>query len=60
MEMVDVKIVGDDGRTRRLQDHTPIADALKKRQVSQTAVYVITLPGHQSNVAQLAERHLFS
>ena len=60
MSQVEVRIVGDDGRTRWLREHTPIADALKKRQVSQAAVYVITLPGHQSNVAQLAERHLFS
>jgi len=60
MSQVEVRIVGDDGRTRWLREHTPIADALKKRQVSQAAVYVITLPGHQSDVAQLAERHLFS
>jgi HD superfamily phosphohydrolase len=60
MSQVDVRIVGDDGRTRWLREHTPIAEALRNRQVSQAAVYVITLPGHQSDVAQLAERHLFS
>ncbi len=56
---VDVRIVGDDGRTRWLREHTPIAEALRTRQVSQSAAYVITLPGHESTVAQLAERHLF-
>ena len=60
MSQVDVRIVGDDGRTRWLREHTPIAEALRNRQVSQAAVYVITLPGHLSDVAQLAERHLFS
>ncbi len=60
MSQVDVRIVGDDGRTRWLREHTPIAEALRTRQVSQAAVYVITLPGHESDVAQLAERHLFS
>jgi hypothetical protein len=59
MSQVDVRIVGDDGRTRWFHEHTPIAEALRTRQVSQSAVYVITLPGHESTVAQLAERHLF-
>ena len=60
MAAVDVRIIGDDGRTRRFSEHTPIAEALRKRQVSQAVVYVMTLPGHQKNVAKLAERHLFA
>jgi len=59
MAAVDIRIIGDDSRTRWLRDHTPIAEALRKRQVSQAAVYVMTLPGHEKNVARLAERHLF-
>ena len=60
IEMVNVKIIGDDGRTRRFQDHTPIADALGKRQVSQDALYVMTVPGMERKVAEIAKRHLFS
>ena len=60
MSQVEVRILGDDGKTRWFREHTPIADALRRRQVSQAAVYVITLPSHQEKVAQLAERHLFS
>jgi len=60
IEMVNVKIIGDDGRTRRFQDHTPIADALEKRQVSQDALYVMTVPGMERKVAEIAKRHLFS
>ena len=59
MAAVDIRIIGDDSRTRWFRDHTPIAEALRKRQVSQAAVYVMTLPGHEKNVARLAERHLF-
>ena len=58
MAQVDIRIVGDDGRTRWFRDHTPIAEALRKRQVSQAAMYVMTLPGHEKNVARLAEHHL--
>tara|TARA_B100001123_G_C14904221_1_gene865120 strand:- start:38 stop:694 length:657 start_codon:yes stop_codon:yes gene_type:complete len=60
MSQVEVRIRGDDGKTRWFREHTPIADALRKRQVSQAAVYVITLPSHGEKVAKLAERHLFS
>ena len=60
MSQVEVRILGDDGKTRWFREHTPIADALRNRQVSQAAVYVITLPSHREKVAQLAERHLFS
>ena len=42
MSQVDIRVLGDDGRTRWLKDHTPIADALKRRQVSQAAAYVMT------------------
>jgi len=59
MAAVDIRIIGDDNRTRWFRDHTPIAEALRKRQVSQAAVYVMTLPGHEKNVARLADRHLF-
>ncbi len=58
MAQVDIRIVGDDGRTRWFRDHTPIAEALRKRQVSQAAMYVMTLPGHEKNVSRLAEHHL--
>jgi hypothetical protein len=37
-----------------------MAEALRRRQVSQEAVYVMTLPGTEKKVAEIAERHLFS
>jgi hypothetical protein len=60
MSQVDIRILGDDGKTRWFRDHTPIAEALTKRQVSQAAVYVMTLPGHEDVVSRLAEEHIFS
>ena len=60
MSQVDVRIVGDDGKTRWLREMTPMADALKKRQVSQDVVYVMTVPCSEKKVAEIAERHLFS
>ena len=60
MSQVDVRVAGDDGKTRWLREITPMADALKNRHVSQEAVYVMTLPGSESKVAEVAERHLFS
>jgi len=60
MSQVDVRIVGDDGKTRWLREMTPMADALKKRQVSQDVVYVMTVQGSEKKVAEIAERHLFS
>ena len=59
MDAVDIRIIGDDGKTRKMSEHTPIADALKKRQVSQAVVYVMTLSGYEKSVAELAERNLF-
>ena len=59
MSQVDIRILGSDGKTRWLKEMTPMADALRKRQVSQEAVYVMTLPGHESKVAEIAERILF-
>ena len=59
MDAVDIRIIGDDGRTRKMSEHTPIADALRKRQVSQAVVYVMTLSGYEKSVAELAERYLF-
>tara|TARA_B110000438_G_scaffold165922_1_gene158725 strand:+ start:51 stop:572 length:522 start_codon:yes stop_codon:yes gene_type:complete len=60
MSQVDIRILGDDGKTRWFRDHTPIAEALTKRQVSQAAVYVMTLPGYEDIVSRLAEEHIFS
>jgi hypothetical protein len=60
MTQVDVKIVGKDGRIRWLQEHTPIAEALRTRQVSQAAMFVMTLPSHAEAVAEVAERVIFS
>ena len=58
MSQVDIRILGDDGKTRWLKDHTPIADALKRRQVSQAVAYVMTLPGSQARVSDLIDIHL--
>ncbi len=56
MAAVDVRIIGRDGRARWFREHTPIAEALRRRQVSQSAMTVMTLPGHEEDVARLAER----
>jgi len=58
MSQVDIRILGDDGKTRWLKDHTPIADALKRRQVSQAVAYVMTLPGSEVRVSDLIDTHL--
>tara|TARA_B100000900_G_scaffold34919_2_gene26304 strand:+ start:187 stop:1425 length:1239 start_codon:yes stop_codon:yes gene_type:complete len=60
MSQVDIRIIGDDGKTRWFKDHTPIAEALKKRQVSQEVVYVMTLPGYEKIVSRLADEFIFS
>ena len=60
MAAVDVRVVGKDGRTRWFKEHTPIADALRKRQVSQNAMSVITLPEAVKDVAVIAERIIYS
>ena len=60
MTQVDVKVVGKDGKTRWLREMTPMAEALRKRQVSQDAVYVMTLPGKEPKVCEIAQRRLFS
>jgi HD superfamily phosphohydrolase len=60
MSQVDIRIIGDDGKTRWFKDHTPIAEALRKRQVSQEVVYVMTLPGYEKIVSRLADEHIFS
>ena len=59
MAQVDVKIVGVDGKTRWLKEVTPMAEALRKRQVSQEAVYVMTLSGNEKRVAEIANQILF-
>ena len=60
MAAVDIRIVGDDGRTRWFREHTPIAEALRVRQVSQAAMFVMTLPQHADAVAAVAERIIFA
>ena len=60
MTQVDVKVIGKDGKTRWLREMTPMAEALRKRQVSQDAVYVMTLPGKEPKVCEIAQRRLFS
>jgi HD superfamily phosphohydrolase len=60
MAAVDIRILGDDGKTRWFREHTPIAEALRKRQVSQAALFVMTLPAHTETVADIAERVLFA
>jgi len=60
MSAVDVRIIGKDGRTRWFREHTPIADALRKRQVSQNAMSVITLQGYEEVVSAIAERIIYS
>ena len=60
MAAVDVRIIGKDGRTRWFREHTPVADALRKRQVSQNAMSVITLDGYEEIVSNIAERVIYS
>ena len=57
---VDIRIIGDDGVTRWFAEHTPIAKALRERQVSQSAMYVATLPHAVDKVAGIAERVIFA
>ena len=58
MAKVDIKIIGDDGKIRWLREHTPIAEALRSRQVSQSAVYVMTVPSHREIVSKLIKSYL--
>jgi len=60
MSQVDIKIIGEDGKVRWLREHTPIAEALRNRQVSQSAVYVMTTPSHKEIVSSLIDRYLFN
>ena len=60
MSAVDIRIIGNDGKTRWFREHTPLAEALRTRQVSQDVAYVMTLPSHTDVVARLAEEHLFN
>ena len=59
MAQVDVKILGDDGKTRWLKEVTPMAEALRRRQVSQEAVYVMTTSGNERRVSEIAQKILF-
>jgi HD superfamily phosphohydrolase len=60
MAAVDIRIVGDDGKTRWFREHTPIAEALRVRQVSQAAMFVMTLPKYADAVGAVAERIIYS
>lgn len=60
MAAVDVRIIGRDGKTRWFQEHTPIADALRRRQVSQAAMFIMTLPEATGKVSEIAERIIFA
>jgi HD superfamily phosphohydrolase len=60
MSAVDIRIIGNDGKMRWFREHTPLAEALRTRQVSQDVAYVMTLPSHTDVVARLAEEHLFN
>lgn len=60
MSQVDVRVVGKDGKTRWLREVTTMAEALRKRQVTQEAFYVMTLSGFETKVSEIAERRLFS
>jgi HD superfamily phosphohydrolase len=60
MAQVDIRIIGDDGVTRWFTEHTPIAEALRERQVSQSVMYVATLPQAVDKVAGIAERVIFA
>ena len=59
MTQVDVRVLGDDGKTRWLKEVSPMAEALRKRQVSQEVVYVMTLPGYEKRVSEIANQILF-
>lgn len=56
MAAIEIRILGRDGKARWFREHTPVAEALRRRRVSQTAMSVMTLPGHESHVASIAER----
>ena len=60
MAQVDIRIEGEDGRFRWFKEHTPLADALRTRQVSQAVMYVTTLPNHTETVSKIAERLIFN
>ncbi len=60
MAQVDIRIEGEDGRYRWFKEHTPLADALRTRQVSQAVMYVTTLPSHTESVSKIAERLIFN
>ena len=60
MADVDIRVCGEDGRYRWFKEHTPMADALRTRQVSQAALYVMTLPSATESVANIAQRLIFN
>jgi len=60
MAQVDIRVLGDDKQVRWFKEHTPMAEALRTRQVSQAACYIMTSPGNEENVAKIAKRVIFS
>ena len=60
MADVDIRVCGEDGRYRWFKEHTPMADALRTRQVSQAALYIMTLPSATESVANIAQRLIFN
>lgn len=60
MAQVDIRIEGEDGKFRWFKEHTPLADALRTRQVSQAVMYVTTLNGKTEKVSKIAERLIFN
>ncbi len=60
MAKVDVRVLGQDGRLRWFKDHTPVADALRSRQVSENACYVFSDSRKVDEVSQVAPKVLFA
>ena len=60
MAQVDIRVLGDDNQVRWFKEHTTLADALRNRQVSQAACYIMTTPGNEEVVSSIAKRVIFS
>ena len=59
MAQVDIRVLGDDKQVRWFKEHTTLAEALRNRQVSQAACYVMTSSGSEDIVAKIAKRVIF-
>lgn len=55
----DIIIVDEDGKHRKLEDLTPIADAVKMREIPDWVVMIVTDEKYRSLVAENAEKILF-